>query len=110
MAIHKRAGVLLGAVASALAISALASAGTANAEPVWDIGAYDDCMGRVPIDYPPVNRDAWAEGCCDRSGGVWKPGQGCFAPPAEAQNVPGNPNPTGPRKPTVPINPGGSVG
>jgi hypothetical protein len=63
---------------------AIGSAAVANALPPWDIGAYDSCMGNSPYHGGPGEL-AWAEGCCDRSGGVWKTGDpsGCFAPPAE---------------------------
>lgn len=98
------------AVAGAVAaLLALGSATTANAERVWDVTAYDSCMGRIPTIMTPSGYAQAHWQCCRDSGGDYDHGQGkCVSPPAEVENVPGNTNPTGqPRPPLAPV---GSVG
>jgi hypothetical protein len=91
---------------------AFGGAATANAERVWDIEAYDKCMVGIPTIISPSNYDYEHWSCCTKSGGDYDHNQGkCVAPPAEAENVPGNTNPTlTPGKPRPPLAPGGSVG
>ena len=90
---------------------ALAAPAVANAERVWDIGAYDSCMAQMP-NYSFEDRYKlydYIAGCCARSGGDFVNDGGtrkCVSPPAEAENVPGNTNPTG--QPRPPVAPGGS--
>lgn len=61
---------------------AIGSSAVANAEQVWDIGAYDDCMKKT------IRDAAW---CCLTSGGIVtdanaQDDSGCVAPPpAESQ-------------------------
>ena len=90
----------------------LGASAPASAERIWDIGAYDDCMARIPT--IPDNYDFEHWKCCKDSGGDYEHGdadQGkCKAPPAEAENVPGNTNPTVTGKPRPPMAPSGSVG
>ena len=59
---------------------AIGSAAVANAEQVWDIEIFDACMGNMPRDLPLEDAFAWGESCCANSGGIWKPGTGCYAP------------------------------
>ena len=88
---------------------ALASAATSSAERVWDIGAYDSCMARIPTIMTPSGYDQAHWQCCRDSGGDYDHHQGkCVSPPAEADNVPGNTNPP-PGQPRPPIASGGSV-
>jgi len=86
--------------AAAIAVG-VSLAPVAVAEPkndlVWDIEAYDDCMGKTVSD---------ANQCCVDSGGVPtdKPlgdrkGQVCEAPPAQQSSAGTQPGPTGPRGP-----------
>lgn len=87
---------------------ALGSAATSSAERVWDIGEYDSCMRTMPPiesidDY--IQQNKW---CCYKSDGDWNENRGCVAPAAEADNVPGETNPT-PGQPRPPM-PGGSEG
>ena len=92
-----------GALATALA---LGFAPVAGAEQVWDIQAYDDCMGSNPYlepVYQPIPAQKHSERCCDQSGGVWStegPNAGCTAPPAEPQGKPVGPS-TGPFTPAT---------
>jgi hypothetical protein len=61
---------------------AIGSAAVANAEPEWDIGAYDNCMASLPTILTPAQYAAAERDCCLKSGGVhdmWK----CEAPGAE---------------------------
>ena len=88
---------------------ALGSAGVADAEdPSWDVGAYDDCIGRE-IDY---NTERWGEYdinwiitiCCQQSGGVVA---GSFdAPDCVAPGVERSPG--APGGPGAPPKPGGT--
>ena len=93
---------------------ALSAAATASAERVWDIGAYDNCMARIPTVISPGDYDYEHWKCCRDSGGDYTHGDQyegkCWAPPAEAENVPGNTNPTVSGKPRPPLVPGDSVG
>lgn len=74
-------------VAVAAAGLALGSSAIAAAEDVWDIEAFDKCLGRIPDAVLLDDRgdDAIHE-CCWKSGGNWNPaGSGvnrCSAPPA----------------------------
>ena len=108
-------------LATALLTAALAvgAAATASAERVWDIGAYDECMGMFPDDETPSEHIATEKACCAASGGDWAstpefPNIGeCVAPPAELENMPGQPEPTAtppvlqnpPRNPSNPLLP-----
>jgi hypothetical protein len=97
--------------AGAMVAGAFASAAAAIALPPWDVVGYENCV-RDPLaaNLSEEGRQEWYRGCCESSGGIWKAGQGCFAPPGEADNVPGNPNPVGPPgKPRPPIVPGGPI-
>jgi len=80
--------------AIAFGISPVPVAGAEPNDLVWDIEAYDDCMGKTVSD---------ANQCCVDSGGVPtdeplgdRKGQKCEAPPAEQQAEPLTP-PRGPR-------------
>jgi hypothetical protein len=97
---------------AALALGlAIAVPGIACAERVWDIGAYDNCMRGIPTIMTPQGYDQAHWQCCRDSGGDYDFGEHkCVSPPAEAENVPGNPNPTVTGKPRPPLAPGGSVG
>jgi len=96
-------------IITAVAASGLAIAGAvpASAERSWDIGEYDSCMRNMPPiestdDY--VEQNKW---CCYKSDGDWDNNRGCVAPPAEADNVPGNPVAPGQPRPPAP---GGTEG
>jgi hypothetical protein len=88
---------------------ALGTAATASAERVWDIEAYDNCMVLIPTFPSDYEWEHWQ--CCRKSGGDYDFHQHkCVAPPAEAENVPGDPKPTVTGKPRPPLVPGTSVG
>ena len=80
------------AAAVAAAGIALTVPAIASAQPEWDLGAYDQCVGS--FDGNPSTSAAdykrWQDHmkmCCEKTGGVFKyagPG-GCVAPPAEPQ-------------------------
>jgi hypothetical protein len=87
---------------------AVGGAAPATAERVWDIGAYDNCMVLIPT--LPNDYEWYHWKCCTDSGGDYDFHQHkCVAPPAEADNVPGNTSPTT-GKPRPPLTPGDSVG
>jgi hypothetical protein len=86
---------------------AIGAATPASAEKIWDIEAYDNCMGRIPT--IPNDYEWYHWECCTKSGGEYDFNEHkCVAPPAEADNVPGNPTATG--RPRPPLMPGGPVG
>jgi hypothetical protein len=105
--------VITAAVGLGLAIGASA---TASAQPIWDLEAYDDCMYEMPDGLSQEGFFTWSRTCCEQSGGQWRGGESdphrgqCVAPPAEADNVPGNGSPTETGKPRPPLAPGDSVG
>ena len=70
---------------SALALGlAIGSAAIADAEQVWDIGAYDNCMAGLSTILTPAQYAAAERDCCIKSGGVhdmWK----CGAPGVESR-------------------------
>ncbi len=73
------------ATASCTAVLALGSAVIAVAEPVWDIGEYDQCM--TDGEGNPRTEE-FAYHCCKYSGGVWDwNGEKCQTPPPEAQGT-----------------------
>ena len=88
---------------------ALGASAPASAERIWDIGAYDNCMARIPT--IPDNYDFEHWKCCKDSGGDYEHGDAydgkCKAPPAQADNVPGNPVAPGQPRPPAP---GGTEG
>lgn len=71
---------------------AIGAAATAGAEPVWDLGEYDRCIESYTG--PPDKFEEHDVNCCVLSGGEWTIAQGCVAPVPQAQNVPGEPEPT----------------
>ncbi len=77
---------MLAVTSIALGGSALANPPTACAEPVWDIGAYDSCMARIPT---ILTQDEYEEAhrqCCLGSGGIYKRTyNSCSAPGVESQ-------------------------
>jgi hypothetical protein len=93
---------------------ALGAPATAHAERILDVEAYDNCMAQIPT--LPINYDYDHWKCCKDAGGDYEHGDGagdmgrCKAPPAEAESVPGNTNPTVTGKPRPPLVPGTSVG
>jgi hypothetical protein len=111
------------ALTAALAIGTSA---TAVAEREWDIGQYEQCISDgYGMGFSPAQWDEYEQACCIASGGDWLPapaeGNKCYAPPAEAENVPRQPaatttppvmqNPTGkPVNPLVPVPRGPSSG
>ncbi|MGZ5365661.1 MAG: hypothetical protein ACXWZR_19220 [Mycobacterium sp.] len=107
--IYKRNSPRLALLALFAAAIAFGSASVANAEdPSWDVGAYDDCIGRE-IDY---NTERWGEYdinwiitiCCQESGGVVS---GSFdAPDCVAPGVERSPG--APGGPGAPPKPGGT--
>ncbi|MGZ8746339.1 MAG: hypothetical protein ACXWZ2_04715 [Mycobacterium sp.] len=78
--------MLIGSVA-AVGI-AVGSPAVAGAEAVWDIGAYDSCVAKIPT--VPQGPDAYERDdfkCCTESGGVYDHGnKKCVSPPAESQS------------------------
>jgi hypothetical protein len=62
----------------------LGSAAVANA--VWDIGAYDDCMRKIPT---IMSHDEFEDAhydCCVKSGGIYKlTHEKCVAPGVDSQ-------------------------
>ena len=105
---------------------ALGSPAVANAERIWDIDKFDKCANNnnLPPDVAgdPELFTEYVRECCDKSGGDWNTTtEVCQAPPAERPPVrqppvvvtPGqveDPVTPGTPRPTVPMNPGGSVG
>ncbi len=93
-----RRGSLIAAGAIAIGVSVTVGTATvANAERIWDLDTFDNCIAAGPGHVGPLQWKDYMQGCCARSGGDWDDANGkCVAPPAEAENVPGNSGPLGP--------------
>lgn len=79
---------------------------TANAEPVWDIEKFDDCLDALNDGLNESQNSAEQDhkDCCRYSGGEWNEAQKtCQAPPGASVVVrpPGGDLPTAPIQPSV---------
>ena len=83
---------IFAAAAMALTAGGLAQPAVSQAEKVWDIGVYDQCI--------KDNGTIHAHFCCANSGGEWDYDSGkCTAPPATFQTQPQTPRSVVPPRP-----------
>ncbi len=89
--------LIVGAATLALAAGGLTAPAPAQAEKIWDLGAYDACAKAALDRYEQKKTDAatFADEvrfCCDMSGGQYNSAaMKCEAPPATFQTAPQRP-------------------